>query len=195
MPFRSKAQVRKCFAMRASGRARGWNCREWADHPPSIKDLPEKASAYQGGNGPMTLEEKTIDAIQAAGAALEKAENFYQEKKAQDQAIADKIPSVVQALATRGMIEENEKDAAARALTDPVAVLEYLKRAAEFVDDDEEQTVLGEQVDASGKVPVRNGRSKRASTVIGSVDSPYVGARTSEKKPSDLAFERALGIG
>jgi len=125
---------------------------------------------------------------------LEKAEQAYQEKKALDQAVAAKIPQVVDALAARGMIEATEKEAAAKALTDPVAVLEYLKRAAEFESEDSEKHAsLGEQVDASGRNV--NGQAKRASVILGSEQSPYVGIRTSGKKPSDIAFERGLGIG
>lgn len=47
MPFVSKAQVRKCFAMKARGEAKGWNCEEWADKTKSIKKLPEKVKTSE----------------------------------------------------------------------------------------------------------------------------------------------------
>jgi hypothetical protein len=45
MPFTSKAQMKKCFAMRGRGQAKGWNCEEWAHKTKSIKKLPEKVGA------------------------------------------------------------------------------------------------------------------------------------------------------
>jgi hypothetical protein len=41
MPFTSKAQMKKCFAMKGRGQAKGWNCEEWAHKTPSLKKLPE----------------------------------------------------------------------------------------------------------------------------------------------------------
>lgn len=43
MPFTSKRQARKCFAMKARGQARSWNCDEWSDKT-NFKKLPEKVS-------------------------------------------------------------------------------------------------------------------------------------------------------
>lgn len=45
MPFESKRQVRKCFAMKGRGRAKGWDCEEWAHKTRSIGKLPEKKAA------------------------------------------------------------------------------------------------------------------------------------------------------
>jgi hypothetical protein len=40
MPFKSKSQLRTCY-----GRKRkGWDCKEWLDHTPSVCCLPEKAN-------------------------------------------------------------------------------------------------------------------------------------------------------
>lgn len=41
MPFASKAQARKCFAMKARGQAKGWDCEEWAEET-DFEELPEK---------------------------------------------------------------------------------------------------------------------------------------------------------
>jgi hypothetical protein len=30
MPFKSKKQMKKCFALKAKGKAKTWNCEEWA---------------------------------------------------------------------------------------------------------------------------------------------------------------------
>lgn len=42
MPYKSKAQMRKFFAMEAKGELPKGKAREWAHHTPDIKDLPEK---------------------------------------------------------------------------------------------------------------------------------------------------------
>lgn len=43
MPFKSKAQQRKCYAMKAKGQAGSWDCSEWSDAT-NFKKLPEKVS-------------------------------------------------------------------------------------------------------------------------------------------------------
>ena len=42
MPFESKAQMRKCFALKRQGKAQGWDCDEWAGATKDPKSLPEK---------------------------------------------------------------------------------------------------------------------------------------------------------
>ena len=71
-------------------------------------------------------------------------------------------------------------------------VLTLLKRAAAFVTDDKAGQQFGEQVDANGRSA--NGSVKKASHVLGSDSSPYVGARTAGPKPSDVALLRGLGL-
>jgi hypothetical protein len=96
-------------------------------------------------------------------------------------------------MAARGMIEENEKEAAVQALSNPLVALDWLQKAAEFKDETEQQPGLGQPVDQAGNSVKNGSHQKRAA--MGSEGSPFVGARTSGKKPSDLAFERGLGIG
>lgn len=38
MPFKSKAQVRACYAKNV----KGWNCKEWSKATGNIKNLPER---------------------------------------------------------------------------------------------------------------------------------------------------------
>jgi len=42
MPFKSKAQQRQCYALKAQGKAGTWDCDEWADETKDFKKLPEK---------------------------------------------------------------------------------------------------------------------------------------------------------
>ena len=46
MPFKSKAQLKKCFALKAQGKAGNWDCEEWAKKTKSVKQLPEKVSSF-----------------------------------------------------------------------------------------------------------------------------------------------------
>lgn len=41
MPFKSKQQVKKCFAMKSKGQAKGWDCDKWAKETANIKKLPK----------------------------------------------------------------------------------------------------------------------------------------------------------
>lgn len=49
MPFKSKAQVRACFAKKARGEAKGWNCGEWAKATGNIKKLPNRVTKKKVG--------------------------------------------------------------------------------------------------------------------------------------------------
>jgi hypothetical protein len=46
MPFKSKAQMRKCFALQSAGKSGNWDCGEWVDATADIKSLPEKAAKH-----------------------------------------------------------------------------------------------------------------------------------------------------
>lgn len=132
---------------------------------------------------PQTLQEKVLSYIECTGTALAKAEKVAQEKNAQDEQLSKLIPDTVEKLLRNGRIEPHQKQAAADLLRDPVKALEILGRTAEHRND-EETMRLGTQVNtkaASAHVP-------------GSINSPYVGARTSQDKDSDrILFER-LGL-
>ncbi len=45
MPFSSKSQMRKCFALKAKGGGKGWDCKKWAHETKNIKSLPKKVSS------------------------------------------------------------------------------------------------------------------------------------------------------
>lgn len=48
MPFESKSQWRKCWAMKRRGEAGSWNCKEWADSTKKpFKKLPESKPAAE----------------------------------------------------------------------------------------------------------------------------------------------------
>lgn len=139
----------------------------------------------------MTLEEKVIDAFQVCDAVISQAEQIQREKQAADQSVAAEIPGCVDMLVAKGLIGPEEKEAAYTALRDPVQTVVLLKRAASLVAPEKADPTLGSQVDNNGRPASHN---KQASHVMGSESSPYVGARTTGPKPSDLALMRGLGI-
>lgn len=51
MPFESKRQQRKCYALRARGKAKGWDCDEWSEHT-NFRKLPGKVRHKKGSAGP-----------------------------------------------------------------------------------------------------------------------------------------------
>jgi hypothetical protein len=135
----------------------------------------------------MTFEEKVIDAFQLSSAALVKYE-----KQAKDQAeatakVAELAPQVASELVRYGRIEASEKDACARALTDPVQCLQLMAKLAAHRSAAEE-AALGQQVDQHGNAVAGNGHQKRA-------NANYVGARTSEQPESWRRLAAGLGVG
>ena len=75
MPFTSKAQMKKCFAMKGRNQAKGWDCESWAHKTKSIKKLPEhvdkKAAVVELEKQASTLAE--LLGIRAAAALLERS--------------------------------------------------------------------------------------------------------------------------
>ena len=47
MPFKSKAQMKKFFAMEARGEMKKGTAERWAKHTPSIKSLPEHKKKFK----------------------------------------------------------------------------------------------------------------------------------------------------
>jgi hypothetical protein len=135
-----------------------------------------------------TFEEKVIDAFQLAGAALVKYEKMAEEKKAEDEKVAAAIPTVVEALLRFNRIDATDKEACARALANPVEVLNLMKKLAAHRNATEIAS-LGEQVDGQGNAA--NGQSKEASV---EKRGGYVGRVTSEKPESWRRFEAGLGM-
>lgn len=128
-----------------------------------------------------TLQEKVLAYIECTGAALEKAEKEASSRATLEEKVADLIPGVVEKLLANGRIKPHQKEAAADLLRDPVKALEILAKTAEHRND-EEIARLGSQVETT----------KKAS--FNSLNTPYVGARTSEAKESDRVLFEKLGL-
>lgn len=128
-----------------------------------------------------SLNEKVLETIQISATALDKAERELGEKRAADVKVAALIPSAVDALIANERIDPADREKAAEALKDPARALEILIKAA-----DVNNTIRPRQLGTAVA-------EKKAS--FDSLNSPYVGLRTSEERESDRAFLRGLGIG
>lgn len=49
MPFKSRAQQKKCYAMKARGEGKGWDCKAWASVTKNIKKLPLRVKQKKVG--------------------------------------------------------------------------------------------------------------------------------------------------
>lgn len=76
MPFQSRKQAKKCFALRARGQAKGWDCEEFARHTDYPK-LPERKKAA---------------ALARAMAGALRGDHRKDEKMADDQNAPDHLP-------------------------------------------------------------------------------------------------------
>lgn len=130
----------------------------------------------------LTTAQEVIEHIKVSSEIAERAMKMANEKKAQDQAIAAKIPEAVDALIQRGFVPSEYAEEAKQALADPVRALDVLINTACYSPDNTNH--LGEQVS--------NGRSEKQASTRGNVDSPYCGVRSTTKRASDIAFEQGI---
>jgi len=131
------------------------------------------------------LNEKLLDYVQCSATALEVAEKELAEKRAADQKVASLIPAALEALIANERIDPADREKAAAALKDPARVLEILIKTAD-VNNTIRPRTLGTAVQE---------KKAGAGSGVSSLDSPYVGRRTSEVRESDKVFLAGLGIG
>jgi len=131
------------------------------------------------------LNEKLLDYVQCSATALEVAEKELVEKRAADQKVASLIPAAIEALIANERIDPADREKAAAALKDPARVLEILIKTAD-VNNTIRPRTLGTAVSE---------KKASAGGGVSSLDSPYVGRRTSEVRESDKVFLAGLGIG
>ena len=132
-----------------------------------------------------TLTEKAVEYVGASQEAIKQASQIVTEKQAMDAKIAELIPAAVEALAENGRIEPHEKEAAAKALTDPAKVLGILTKTAQHRTKSEES--------ALGKPLAEKSASDRG---YNSLTDPCVGRKAGSgmlKESSRRLFEN-LGL-
>jgi hypothetical protein len=89
MPFKSKAQMRKCFALQGKGKGGKWDCKKWAHETPSVEKLPEKVEEsneddpiiyHQTKIAKDTLRMTDAGADVMGGMSKEEARNFLRKR-------------------------------------------------------------------------------------------------------------------
>lgn len=122
--------------------------------------------------------EKVVEFLGLTKVALEKADKELATLKGR-QAPQDKIAAAADALVEHGRIKPQQKEAAVKALSNHTEAVELVRRLA---------------VKQAAGAPEPIGRvDKTASAAVKPSNIP-VGARSTEPRESDLAYERRLGI-
>lgn len=134
------------------------------------------------------LNDQLLDYVQCSATALDVAEKELSEKRAADVKVAALIPQALEALIANERIDPADREKAAAALKDPARVLEILIKTAD-VNNTIRPRTLGTATGSEKKA------SASANGTFDSLNSPYVGLRTSQEKESDRAFMRGLGLG
>ena len=131
--------------------------------------------------------------VQASGALTKRALNALGPYTADAKQASAEAPAVLEALTEANMIGATDKQAAEKLMKTKTGLQVLLKEAAKVVAklsaNQKEAGDLGIAVDAKTA-----GLAPRVASDNDSLTNPFVGLRTSEKKASDLAYERALGL-
>jgi len=139
------------------------------------------------------LAEKASRSVQVFSALTKRALDELQPLKADAEKAAGDRPALLDSLVAAGAIEEHQKEAAAAKLSTHAGTAELLKQAAmtiqKLAENQKEASDLGVGVD-----PSLTGGSGTSKAGFDSLTSPFVGRQTSEKKASDEAYRRGLGI-
>lgn len=131
-----------------------------------------------------SLEQHTVEAMLATSEVLNKAAAAYNAKEAQDKAVAAEIPGCADAVVMATLVDTEEKQALAGALTDHKQCLALLKFAAEAYTElkNSREGLPAREVDV-------HGRTKTASHARPKLLP--VGARKAVSE-ADLAFDQTL---
>jgi len=141
--------------------------------------------------GVMTVPEKVIEYIGYSAAALEKAAAAMTQQEAQQQKVAEFIPTAIDALLSGERIDEDQREKAAAALADPVKALEILTKVA--VHRNASERALGTPVNGNGQEKSASA-SGNGNGQYDSLTSPHVGERTTKVKQSSVNLFSRLGL-
>lgn len=139
---------------------------------------------------------KMLRYVQVSSVLGKRALDRLAEKQAADKRAADQIPALLDKMVQAGTITAQQKQAAAQMLGDHGSALQLLGNAVTKIA--ELSTAAGQRKAASDlgqgvEDPEKTG-SASGKPEDWSLTSPLVGVRTSEKKASDHALLRGLGL-
>lgn len=144
-----------------------------------------------------TMIPKMLRYVQVSSVLGKRALDALAQKQAAEKRAADQIPSLLDSMVQAGTITEQQKQAAAQLLGSHAGSLQLLKNAvtkiAELSKAKSQKTAgdLGQGVEDPEKTGSASNGGKPEDW---SLTSPLVGVRTSEKKASDHALFRGLGL-
>jgi hypothetical protein len=140
-----------------------------------------------------SLATQVLRFVQVAGAFSKKANEQLSIKQAAEKRAAALVPSLVQLMQQNNLIAENQKSAAEQMLGDHEQSLVLLKNAIDKLATLKQASAVKSARDL-GQPDGSLSDAGNASDPQRSLSSPFVGARTSEKKASDVAFMKGLGL-
>lgn len=126
-----------------------------------------------------------VEYVQLSDAIATVVQKQASDKSAQDTKVNEMIPQVVEALIKNDRLPERLRKEASDLLRDPVKALGVLLNTANHKNASEVAS-MGEQTGTK--------KSASAKPVRGSMNSPYVGGRTTEERDSDRVLFERLGL-
>lgn len=141
----------------------------------------------------MTLPEKVIEQIRISDIGLQKAAAAEQAQQAKQAQVEALIPQVVDTMIRHERITPNQREKLAGMLRDPAQVLELMIKVAGHRNADE-LSRLGVSVNPDSQEKTAADRVGTPYDPASSMTSPYVGARTTMVKQSDLNLFKKLGL-
>lgn len=144
-------------------------------------------------NNDPNLTAKALQFVTLASAFGKRAQDELSAVEQTREKVASTTPDLVEQMLKSGTIEAHQKQAAEQALSDHVQTLNVLRNSIAKIAElrgkltQKQAGDLGHGVDpAKVEVPAPNPTT--------SLDSPFVGARSSTKRASDDALMRGLGL-
>ena len=135
---------------------------------------------------------KMLQYVQVSSVLGKRALDELAKKQAAEKRAADQIPALTDILVQAGVINADQKQAAAQMLGDHASTQALLKTAVSCITKlKTASTKTAGDIGQGVSDPTKQGAARADDW---SLTSPFCGQRTSEKKASDLALERGLGL-
>lgn len=135
----------------------------------------------------IALKSKVLDFVQLTSVFAKKALDEVQQSRSEHNKAVEKVAEVVELMQETKTIQPKQAKEAQDLLRSHTGTMDLLKNAVERIDELSKQVT--KQASELGR-PEDDPSSKE--NTFDSLNSPWVGRRTSEKKASDRAFERIL---
>lgn len=141
------------------------------------------------------LAQGTLQFVEMTGVFCKKAIDEINGWRKKADAADEKRPALLDLMKSAGVIDEDQEKLAAEMLGDHSQTLELLEGAVKKIAELKQQQTQKAAMDQGSAAPdpfgaTGNGQHDPA----GSLTSPFVGQRSSEKKASDLALMQGLGV-